>query len=568
MSARRLLVIDDSPTIRKLVELSFNGTPWTVEFAPTGHDGVTKARAWSPDVILLDYVLPDMRGTDVCERLKNDAAANIPIILMSAKDENVRELFREYPAVSEFMGKPFQAQDVVSRADRLLRKRVDDGSAAEARPTSRFTFAQREALAHVLYQKLRPQLALIPEHAARLGSEAPAPYFARKLLTPGLMDELCEALLPTMREVLGVSNRDLGTCFEGQLGTMCVRDLLSLFTTGEHSGCLTLRHADQQIEIYVRAAQVVMVVNHDPPTYLRDAPPLESIRPEWMARADAEQRASGKPVYVSLAEAGALSAEDLPQLLRRQGTRLLGAVARSNQWSFEWQEGAAEPLYVEAFGVPVPIEQVDLEWLRSHPRQGELDERQRFARAPGFSRKIGQFELDDLERQVAVLSDGRSSLSEVAARAGTSTAEVLALSRRLEAVGLLAEAPRAPRPRANGPVLIVDSDIDSLCDALSRMLVRAGRPVAVVGSSGDEDALVLIGRERPRMAIINASEHGKAAVHTARAVRAAPDLSQLSLVALLDAPSPDLTQQLTTAGFDAVLMKPVLFADLEALLPT
>src|SRR3954470_12479243 len=64
----RLLVIDDSATIRKLVEISFRGSAWVLEFAGTGADGLARAAQGGPTMILLDYVLPDMKAAEVCKR--------------------------------------------------------------------------------------------------------------------------------------------------------------------------------------------------------------------------------------------------------------------------------------------------------------------------------------------------------------------------------------------------------------------------------------------------------------------------------------------------------------------
>jgi two-component system OmpR family response regulator len=120
----QLLVIDDSSTVRKHVELSFRGTPATVSFAASGEEGVTKAAATQPDLILLDLVLPDMRGIDVCERLSESAdTADIPIVLMSAQDVSVLEAFRGYASVVEFVGKPFSSDDVVERVEAAHRRR-------------------------------------------------------------------------------------------------------------------------------------------------------------------------------------------------------------------------------------------------------------------------------------------------------------------------------------------------------------------------------------------------------------------------------------------------------------
>src|SRR5439155_6138286 len=100
LMGRQMLVIDDSLTIRKLVELSFRDQDWAIEFATTGAEGAAKAVSCAPDLILLDFVLPDMKATEVCRRLACDqTSAQRPVILMSAKMESVRELFKPFPMV-------------------------------------------------------------------------------------------------------------------------------------------------------------------------------------------------------------------------------------------------------------------------------------------------------------------------------------------------------------------------------------------------------------------------------------------------------------------------------------
>ena len=95
---QKLLVIDDSLTVRKLVELSFRDAGWMMDFAVSGGEGLSKALSSAPDLVLLDYVLPDMKATEVCERLaaSRKSSAWPSIILMSAKMERVRDQFKPY----------------------------------------------------------------------------------------------------------------------------------------------------------------------------------------------------------------------------------------------------------------------------------------------------------------------------------------------------------------------------------------------------------------------------------------------------------------------------------------
>ena len=121
--ASRLLVIDDSPTIRKAIEIAFRGTNWIADFAPNGREGVLKAKNAPPDAIILDFVLPDMRGVDVCEHLAAEPrTASVPILVVSGKGETVRDLFRSYASVVGCINKPFSVEELPSRVEAAVHR--------------------------------------------------------------------------------------------------------------------------------------------------------------------------------------------------------------------------------------------------------------------------------------------------------------------------------------------------------------------------------------------------------------------------------------------------------------
>ena len=198
MTARpQLLVVDDSPTIRKLVEISFRTTGWSVDYAACGKEAMTLADNRPPDLILLDYVLPDMKGVDVCSMLaRSERTSHAPIILMTAKDPTVRADFKGFDSVVGFMAKPFTSADLMARALPIIEAK------AEAKGAPLLTREKKEAAAKLIFNRLRSRLALIPEWVPSLGANPPAMFFARKILTPDLMEELIEELLPFYRELL------------------------------------------------------------------------------------------------------------------------------------------------------------------------------------------------------------------------------------------------------------------------------------------------------------------------------------------------------------------------------
>ncbi len=129
----RILVVDDSTTLRKLVEIAFRGTTSEVDFASGGAEAIRRAIAHPPDVVLLDFMLPDMGGVDVCARLAEHAGtAAVPVVVMSAKRDGVREAFRGFPQVVDFVAKPFAMEEIRSRLGAVLRGHTEaDAAGAE-----------------------------------------------------------------------------------------------------------------------------------------------------------------------------------------------------------------------------------------------------------------------------------------------------------------------------------------------------------------------------------------------------------------------------------------------------
>ena len=188
---RDVLVIDDSATVRKLVEISLRGRALQPHFADSGSEGLRRATALAPAAILLDYVLPDTTGVEVCRALAADPRTQtIPILVVTAKPERMRGDFQPFPAVVDFITKPFAAPDLIARIERAI--------AGAASGTSRHSEPRRdpaERAAKLLFGRLRDGLALLPSQLRTLEPGPIAPQLARRLLTP----QVVEGILADMR---------------------------------------------------------------------------------------------------------------------------------------------------------------------------------------------------------------------------------------------------------------------------------------------------------------------------------------------------------------------------------
>ncbi|MBI3784127.1 MAG: response regulator [Deltaproteobacteria bacterium] len=119
----RILGVDDSLTIRKALEIVLKPAGYDLELAVDGNDALAKAKSFKPALILLDFILPDMRGSEVCQQLALDAeTANIPVILVSAKGAEIRQAYRDARNVVSYIAKPFKPQVVTSIVGEVLAK--------------------------------------------------------------------------------------------------------------------------------------------------------------------------------------------------------------------------------------------------------------------------------------------------------------------------------------------------------------------------------------------------------------------------------------------------------------
>jgi CheY-like chemotaxis protein len=468
-----LLVVDDSPTIRKLVELTFRGSSWTLDFAACGRDGIRLAGRNAPDVILLDFVLPDMRGLEVCAKLAGDEETrSIPIVLMSAKDESVRQLFKPYASVVDFVPKPFTAEDLAARVCTAVEG--DGLPRAGARSESLFGLSQKESAAKAIYAKLSKVFSHIPSWCAQMGAQHPAAFFARKILTPETVGSLLEALLPTFRE-LESSHQD--AVLSGTVRGWPIADLCTMIGASARTGELRLhsKGKDSATIMYWRCGEIVLLTSVEPLDHTGcDGGELSEIAPDVVAAAEFEQRATGKPVHVTLDERGVLPRQiELGALLHRAGRRLLLEALDAKEMSFVWRDLTALPAYVEAHARRVPIsrntvpferssttpklerptslKQLALERMRSAPDPGPdawPEVALVFDRAARFNDKVRQVVLNARERRVLALIDGRHSLEKVALRSGLELSYVRHIVRCLASIELVA-ADETTKPRVN-----------------------------------------------------------------------------------------------------------------------
>jgi two-component system KDP operon response regulator KdpE len=120
VSGARVLVVDDEPQILRALQLKLKAAGYAVETAATAGEAVTKASLRPPEAIILDVLLPDGRGTDVCRELRGWTSA--PILVLSAVGEEAEKIAALDAGADDYVTKPFSGDELLARLRAALRR--------------------------------------------------------------------------------------------------------------------------------------------------------------------------------------------------------------------------------------------------------------------------------------------------------------------------------------------------------------------------------------------------------------------------------------------------------------
>ena len=118
-----VLIVDDEPTIAELIEFNLHKAGYQVLKADNGHTALQLVRSDKPDLIILDLMIPGIDGMEVCRKLKGQQhTASIPIIMLTAKNEEVDKIVGLELGADDYMTKPFSPRELVARVKAVLRR--------------------------------------------------------------------------------------------------------------------------------------------------------------------------------------------------------------------------------------------------------------------------------------------------------------------------------------------------------------------------------------------------------------------------------------------------------------
>jgi two-component system response regulator MtrA len=124
-SMPRVLIVDDDPDIRALVTYRLSASGYEVISAVDGEAGLAAAREHVPDLVLADWMMPRLTGVEMCTRMRADPAiADIPVILLTARTDDVAMRSGWDAGIVEYITKPFSPRELATRVEEILSRNV------------------------------------------------------------------------------------------------------------------------------------------------------------------------------------------------------------------------------------------------------------------------------------------------------------------------------------------------------------------------------------------------------------------------------------------------------------
>ena len=135
MEAKKILIIEDEKFISDIVKFNLTKEGFDVGTAFDGQEGLTKALETDPDLILLDVMLPTMDGFEVCRKVREKSA--VPIIMLTAKEEEVDKVLGLELGADDYITKPFGLRELIARIKANIRRTVMTEGLAAAEQTGK-----------------------------------------------------------------------------------------------------------------------------------------------------------------------------------------------------------------------------------------------------------------------------------------------------------------------------------------------------------------------------------------------------------------------------------------------
>ncbi len=378
-SARKgkVLVIDDSLMLLSFVREILAEAHYQVVTAPTAQEGLAAAVADCPDLILLDFLLPDIKGDEVSERFLSDpATSNVPVIYMSGFGSDLQPDLVRQPNVIGSLNKPFTSALLIKTVANYIPKQASALDGEIERPelpseSENLEVEGKNAAADSQHADFSvpvtdepgigvdsgnldfPEMAEVPAEAAAGGASDAwwsAPAMSSSWSAPETPGTAAPSTLETQEEQF-TSSAELATLsdlpfngnayFCGNTSFFSLNRALHTIEQHKLTGALRSFWTGETVELLARNGKVMFVTTRDPALYCPEAPiALVNIDAERVTAARDRQRESGCPLFLTLTDEGLILRESAHQLVQHYGQNLFAQLwtAPAVRFAFEKTE--------------------------------------------------------------------------------------------------------------------------------------------------------------------------------------------------------------------------------------
>ena len=439
-SKRKVLVIDDSLMLLSFVKEVLTDANYEVPTASTGAASLAAAKSDPPDLILLDYVLPDMKGNEVVRKLSMEPATkSIPVVYMSALGSDLQPDQTSNSKVIGFLNKPFTSD--------LLIKTVENHMPQSPDEPTRVAAAEKESESAGSSTE-EPAPDLPPAEETGMPAEAPAaepqewwsapqsqPVWPEQTplepsddidqsFTAEPAFESAPAVEPTSAPFVQSSDVDEsvtgGAYFCGDTGFFSLNWALQTVASGKLTGTMRSFWSKEPVDLLARNGQIVLATTRDPELYCSEAPiTLVNVDQEKINEARAQQRESGCPLFITLAQAGDILQEPAVQLVQHYGQKLFAQLWTAPRVRFVFEQSAVLPSYATEIPAEPDADQWTLATLRLIQLQ-DLGDKANYdpASIPAYTRdgfdRVQNLRLTVAEAQFASQFNGVRSIQQIA----------------------------------------------------------------------------------------------------------------------------------------------------------
>ena len=373
-SRRKILIIDDSLMLLSFVKDILTEANYDASAAPTATEGLAAAIDSPPDLILLDYVLPDMRGDEITKKLRDDpVTSQIPVVCMSAIGVDLKFVPATNPNVIGFLNKPFTSDLLVKTVENYMPKSPDDpeiapdqsrsfGEPAAEQPASESTAEEQPSDAAASEEWwTSPQTQRQPQPLWHEGTGAGDFGGA----APEADDFSSSAPASSHEKNLPDESVTGGTYFCGDTRFFSLNWALQTIARCKLTGALRSFWDKDPVDMLVRDGQVVLVTTRDPELYCSEAPiTLVNVDAEKITEARSQQREIGQPLFIGLANGGHILQEPATQLVQHYGQKLFAQLWTAELVRFTFEQAADLPAYAAEIAPEADIDHWELASLR------------------------------------------------------------------------------------------------------------------------------------------------------------------------------------------------------------